>query len=116
MAWRNPELAHKLPKNMLQIISSWRVVCSRRWFCLAGIVTLALLVCCGDGVAQTNKPMWDLSTLTNAPKWTALDRPKSPNVKAIFYTGVPFRGKPTRVFAYLGIPSLRPGKKRPEWC
>ncbi len=80
---------------------------------LAGIVMLSVLLFAGDGFAQTNKPIWDLTVLTNAPKWITLDRPVASNVKAIFYTGVSFQGKPTRVFAWLGIPKLAPGEKAP---
>lgn len=35
------------------------------------------------------------------------------NVKAIFYEGEPFRGKPTRIFAYYGIPDAPKGTKLP---
>ncbi len=75
----------------------------------------ALLLAARTGSAQTNviKPMWDLDALSKTPKWTKLDRPAQPNVQAIFYTGAPFHGKPTRVFAWLGIPKLAPGEKAP---
>jgi dienelactone hydrolase len=56
---------------------------------------------------------WDMDALSRAPKWTALERPKSDGIKAISFPGVPFRGKPTRVFAWLGIPKLKAGEKVP---
>ena len=34
-------------------------------------------------------------------------------MKGIFYKGVPYKGKETRVFAWYGIPELKPGKKCP---
>ena len=34
-------------------------------------------------------------------------------MKAIFYDGMPFKGKPTRVFAWIGIPKTKPGEKVP---
>jgi dienelactone hydrolase len=34
-------------------------------------------------------------------------------VKAVFYDGAMFQGKPTRVFAYYGLPRVEPGKKVP---
>jgi dienelactone hydrolase len=34
-------------------------------------------------------------------------------VKAVFYEGVPYQGKPTRVFAYYALPKMEPGKKVP---
>ena len=56
---------------------------------------------------------WDLNLLTNAPKWTVLERPRSDGVKAITYSGAPFRGKPTTVFAWLGMPKVKAGEKVP---
>lgn len=56
---------------------------------------------------------WNLKALSNPPK--VYDAPESgaPDVKAIFYDGLPWKGKPTRVFAYYGIPKVEPGKKVP---
>jgi len=36
-----------------------------------------------------------------------------PGVKAIFYEGAAYQGKPTRVFAYYGVPAAEAGKKVP---
>ncbi|MCZ7640463.1 MAG: acetylxylan esterase [Verrucomicrobia bacterium] len=56
---------------------------------------------------------WDLGTLDAAPKWTFLERPKIEGVRALTFEGVPYRGKPTRVFAWLGLPTVSPGEKVP---
>ncbi|MCY3023980.1 MAG: acetylxylan esterase, partial [Planctomycetota bacterium] len=37
----------------------------------------------------------------------------TPGVKALFYDGVPWKGKPTRVFAWYGAPQVEAGKKVP---
>jgi dienelactone hydrolase len=37
----------------------------------------------------------------------------SPAIRAIFYDAKPFQGKPTKTFAYLGIPAHKPGEKLP---
>ena len=34
-------------------------------------------------------------------------------MKGIFYKGMPYKGKETRVFAWYGIPEVKPGKKCP---
>ena len=74
---------------------------------------------CGPGLlpAQTNSSSapvpWDLDRLNQPPKWQALERPRADHVKAITYDGLPFRGKPTRVFAWLGMPEVKPGEKVP---
>ncbi|MEI6196066.1 MAG: acetylxylan esterase [Verrucomicrobiota bacterium] len=66
-------------------------------------------------VAQVQKPFWDLNELGNAPTWSALESPASSSaqVKAIFFTGLSFKGKTNRVFAWLGIPKVKPGEKVP---
>src|SRR5579872_3165822 len=56
-------------------------------------------------------------------KWNPIvfDEPKyhdapgfeAPGVKAIFYDALPFNGKPARVFAWLGLPKVKAGKKSP---
>lgn len=56
---------------------------------------------------------WDLRTLEVAPKWTALERPKLDGVKALTFEGLPFRGKATRVYAWLGLPAVKAGEKVP---
>jgi len=65
--------------------------------------------------AQTNHPAlpWDRNQLARAPQWTALERPKLEGVKAISFVGLPFHGKPARVFAWLGVPKVKPGEKVP---
>jgi dienelactone hydrolase len=81
--------------------------------------------------------MWDLNTLSKTPKtypapgympvgdkddlfngvlYTTDLREKGVNdceVRTLFYDGVPFKGKPTRVFAYYGAPKVPPGTKVP---
>jgi dienelactone hydrolase len=54
-------------------------------------------------------------TLRHAPNWQLADgfATRDPNIKAIFFDGKPYKGKPTRVFAYVGIPAHKPGEKVP---
>ena len=48
----------------------------------------------------------DLGQLTSAPEiFPAEGYPSDPNLKAIYYQGLPWKGKPTRIFAWLGFPS-----------
>lgn len=62
--------------------------------------------------APTDVP-WDLNELSRPPAWNALDRPKSDTGRPIFFTGPMYRGKPSRVFAWLKVPEVRPGEKVP---
>ena len=58
-------------------------------------------------------PMWDLKVLGQAPKVSPAEGFTADGCKAIFYEGRPFEGNPTRVFAWLGLPKMEPGKKVP---
>src|SRR5438046_1727152 len=51
---------------------------------------------------------WDLDTLRRPPKVTTIERGKT--LTSLYYEGEPYRGKPTRVFAYLAHPAKTGGK------
>ncbi len=79
------------------------------------VVLLSLLVSltASSVSGQSSTTPWNMKELANAPKWEALQLPKADGVRAIFFTGRPYRGQPTRVFAWLGIPEVKPGEKVP---
>jgi dienelactone hydrolase len=55
-----------------------------------------------------------LGIINEPPKYEVLDRPDAtPNLKPIFYSGLDYQGKPTTVFAWLGLPENTDGKKVP---
>ena len=56
---------------------------------------------------------WDISALSVAPKMTAAPERDDAEVKAIFYEGLSWKGKPTQVFAYYGIPKTDGAAKVP---
>jgi len=106
---------------------------------VTGIHALAVLSVGGVGYEGTclQPPVWNLESLSRAPKvydaagldpqgsnavfYEELLRTpelrandeKNGSVKSIFYEGLPYKGTPTRVFAYYGIPSAARGKKVP---
>src|SRR3954447_16090105 len=52
---------------------------------------------------------WDIRALSQPP--SVYDaKTEEPGVRALYFESVPWKGKPTRVFAYYGAPA---GKKRP---
>jgi len=59
------------------------------------------------------QPMWDTAKLFRPPRAVPAEGFEAEGLRAVFYEGLPYRGKPTRVFAWLGIPSTRPGEKVP---
>lgn len=56
---------------------------------------------------------WKLSALSEAPSFTVDADCSADGVTAIYYDGLPYRGKPTRVFAYFAVPRLQPGQTCP---
>ena len=52
-----------------------------------------------------------LGNLTDAPKYQDVERgDATPNLKPILYAGPDYQGKPTKVFAWLGLPEKSGGK------
>lgn len=63
-------------------------------------------------VAKARGP-WDMQALSRAPQtYPAPDFPTS-DVRPLFFDGLPWKGMPTRVFAWMGIPEHAPGQKMP---
>lgn len=79
---------------------------------LVGLAFLAFLIVCADGHATEPEPKrggpWKLEALRRPPKVTVLDRGEA--LTSLYYEGEPYRGAPTRVFAYLARPEKRDGK------
>jgi len=75
-----------------------------------GMVVLGI----GLGVADAPGAVpWDMDVLSVAPRvWEDPNRSVE-DVEAIFYEGVPWQGKPTRVFAYYGLPEAAAGQAVP---
>lgn len=57
--------------------------------------------------------MWDLKALGQAPAAFPAQGFEVEGLQALFYEGPPFRGHPTRVFAWLGMPRVEPGQQVP---
>lgn len=57
--------------------------------------------------------MWDLAKLSRPPTMRPAEVFQADGVDAIFYAGLPYRGRPTEVFAYIGMPDVPEGTKVP---
>ncbi|MFZ4780032.1 MAG: dipeptidyl aminopeptidase, partial [Terrimicrobiaceae bacterium] len=57
--------------------------------------------------------IWDEPALWRAPKISESAPSGIDGVKALFYEGLPWNGRPTRVFTYLGLPEIRSGDRVP---
>ena len=80
--------------------------------------TLALVLVISLPIARANaaddpRPMTLPQHALSAPEHTAAPDFQAEGVKAILFEGLPWKGKPTQVFAWVGIPKLEPGKKAP---
>lgn len=65
------------------------------------------------GAAESEKIPWDFNALSVAPKYSEYPQSGAEGIKAIFYEGLPWKGKPTRVFAYYGQPQITKNEKVP---
>ncbi|MBN1347021.1 MAG: acetylxylan esterase [Phycisphaerae bacterium] len=74
--------------------------------CIFGFIGI---VAADPGVSSTGASgLWDLKRLYQAPKFEVAGQ--RDGLEMIYYEGEPFRGKPTRVFAYYGHPKGVAGK------
>jgi dienelactone hydrolase len=63
---------------------------------------------------SSDRPKWDLAALGKAPRFSTASSPTAKDVASIFYDGPVFQKKPTKTFAYYGLPkNLKPGEKVP---
>ena len=61
----------------------------------------------------TLQSTWDTVQLFAVPRFEPAETgtlPRAHEIRAVFFDGEPFRGKPTRVFAWIGVPAVRNGK------
>jgi dienelactone hydrolase len=63
--------------------------------------------------AEPPGPMWDLAALSRPPATFPAPGFSGDGVRALFYESVPYRGRPTRVFAWIGIPEHPAGERLP---
>jgi len=84
----------------------------RQPFTVFALVFVGVLACTASAADSAGMP-WDLEALSAAPKVYAAPDHGAEGVRAIFYDGLPWKGKPTRVFAYVAVPDLPDGRKAP---
>lgn len=81
---------------------------------MAPLACLLTLMLAAHAAAQSGAvPRWDLSSLSNVPKSSPTTVASAKDVTSVFYEGLPWHRKPTRVFAYYGIPKTPEGTKAP---
>jgi dienelactone hydrolase len=76
---------------------------------------MAWMLLCVVPLRAAAADLWDIETLATVPKVFRSETISASDdrIRAVFFEGAPYRGKPTRVFAWLGVPRLAPGGKAP---
>ncbi len=75
----------------------------------------AWMLLCVPPLRAAPASLWDLDALAAPPAAYQSEaiHASDDRVRALFFEGAPFRGNPTRVFAWLGLPRLAPGERAP---
>ena len=81
--------------------------------CMRWMLVLLTLVCAGSVSAQEPAVKFNLEPLHKVPEVFPYEGPQVEGVKAFFYRGLDYKGRPTQVFAYYGAPATTEGKKVP---
>src|ERR1043165_6727457 len=70
--------------------------------------SLLVLLLARAAAAQSS---WDVDALSKAPKAADCEKPAPSAMRAVLYEGPAWKGNPTRVFAWIGLPKTEgPGK------
>ncbi|MCC3375280.1 S9 family peptidase [Cohnella sp. REN36] len=79
---------------------------------IVAVIAATLLIVSQSALGTAPVPgPWERKKLMEIPAYSyAPDYDAAGGVKAIFYEGLPYEGKPTKVFAYVGMPDLHPGE------
>jgi len=85
---------------------------------VAPAAVLALVVCVGPADAQVpaaveegDRPVWDMAVLGVPPAVYPAEGFSEEGVEAVFFEGPRYRGQPTRVFAWVGVPDVPEGER-----
>ncbi|WZP00914.1 acetylxylan esterase [Isosphaeraceae bacterium EP7] len=82
---------------------------------LRRLVPILLCLLSLPGLSKADNPPLMRATpeMLRAPATYPAPDLKADGLEAIFFEGMPWKGKPTRVFAWVGMPKLAPGEKAP---
>ncbi|MBI5397742.1 MAG: prolyl oligopeptidase family serine peptidase [Verrucomicrobia bacterium] len=80
----------------------------RQFLALALLATAALAA-----ESKSAAIPWNLRALSKPPATHPAPGFETNGVRAVFFDGLPWKGQPTRVFAWIGLPERKPGQKVP---
>jgi dienelactone hydrolase len=79
---------------------------------LAGIFCILAVALMLPALSQA-QVSWKMSELSAPPRVYPADDFKDAGVRSLFFDGLPWKGKPTRVFAWYGVPAHKENEKLP---
>jgi dienelactone hydrolase len=77
------------------------------------VLALAAAVPFRGSAAEPQPLPWDTKVLFQAPKTHPAPGFEAAGCRALFFDGLPWKGKPTKAFAWYGAPEVKPGEKVP---
>jgi cephalosporin-C deacetylase-like acetyl esterase len=80
---------------------------------IAAVLSIHLLLGFSTFAESSPQKIWDISALQQTPQIYETDEVTADGVRAVFFQGLPWQGKPTRVFAWIGTPEHKPNQKLP---
>jgi dienelactone hydrolase len=81
-----------------------------RYFASIFLAAAGVCLCAQEPQVQVE---WDMQKLAVPPQVYPAGDFHEQGVRALFFEGLPWRGKPTRVFAWYGVPPHKDGEKLP---
>ena len=91
-------LPARCPRNLLTLIAL-----------LSAIQHSALVAQDSAGTSEKSGVQFDLASLSSPPEVFPADNMQVEGVKSFYYAGPMYKGKPTRIFAYYGVPAQTAG-------
>lgn len=80
---------------------------------VASVLLLGAVLLPSPAPAENPSIPWDIAELQRPPRSEPAPGLESEGVRAVFFEGGAWKGKPTRVFAYIGLPEHKAGEKVP---
>jgi hypothetical protein len=78
-----------------------------RCFCLTSLLLISLLEI--QSIAL-EPPKWNMELLSIPPVAVEASEGKVAGLQSFYLDGLPYKGRPTKFYAYLGLPSIESGK------